>query len=756
MRIKKFKISVSYIHRGVSAVVFDRKLPFLFNKNYSYFILNEIPTINIISGPTPRVINRSGSGTTQFNVVGEIYDSTTNSLPISFSEITLTLLNGGVNYSQYLAPSEIYPYETDSTGNFDLTFGVASNTPPGNYTLRLDFNGTINLSSYPYSYQFDLPILTTSTSFINDLQIDAEASLLFWINGITSDIFNNPQITRDQDLTLTTRIHQAGIPIQDGEWVYFYDVTQDDLYIGADQTIGGNASIVYDTDGTTTAGPHLIYATWNNKYNYSYFILNDNISINLDICPQPREINRSGSIDRNFLIHGYLVDSFNGNPIKYGEINVYMYDGVTPATSYLDWVSGSLQLGTSGEIDLIYSVLSSTPAKNYTLEIEFDGIFIYTNPNYPQFFNLNGLTNLTETVPGINELKVKDPEDIDIFFLIEGNPTLPFYNDGNLPERFNEGDPINFTIIIQQGGSSGTGLVTLRDVYNDTIIASYNYLGGDNGYHEFPITATNWYAGLHQIKVEWGTYETFNTTYIIINESVNIFSNIDITTILRNVDGFTVWGTVQESGELLRGLIVNIRLFDNSMTDVSGLYLNGFPTSITTNDLGYFQFDQSIDLGCPQGNYFIRIDFNGSIFAPGIDLSDYMVHTNSSLIPININAGTFIVQDSWYTDYDSIYPEYSDEWIINDTLHVIGNLYWDNGLAMSNMFVNVTIKLLDGTVIAFNDTVQTDNFGLFNVSIFIDAYANWPALRDESEIWVYFDPIVNGVQYVEGSELEFT
>jgi hypothetical protein len=72
------------------------------------------------------------------------------------------------------------------------------------------------------------------------------------------------------------------------------------------------------------------------------------------------------------------------------------------------------------------------------------------------------------------------------------------------------------------------------------------------------------------------------------------------------------------------------------------------------------------------------------------------------------------------------------------------------------MYINVTIKLLDGTIIAFNDTVQTDSFGVFNVSIFISEDANWPYLREQSEIWVYFDPIIYGLQYVEGSEQEFT
>ncbi|MFX0104196.1 MAG: hypothetical protein ACFE75_01740, partial [Candidatus Hodarchaeota archaeon] len=140
----------------------------------------------------------------------------------------------------------------------------------------------------------------------------------------------------------------------------------------------------------------------------------------------------------------------------------------------------------------------------------------------------------------------------------------------------------------------------------------------------------------------------------------------------------------------------------------------------------------------------------------GIFQTDYMVHSNASLIPINITAGTYIIEDSWYTDYDFIYPEYSDRWIINDTLHVNGILSWDNGSVISGMTINVTVKLLDGTIIAFNDTVQTDSFGVFNVSIFIDEYAGWPDFRVESEIWVYFDPVINNAQYVEGSENEFT
>ncbi|MHA2130991.1 MAG: hypothetical protein ACW99L_13560, partial [Promethearchaeota archaeon] len=62
-------------------------------------------------------------------------------------------------------------------------------------------------------------------------------------------------------------------------------------------------------------------------------------------------------------------------------------------------------------------------------------------------------------------------------------------------------------------------------------------------------------------------------------------------------------------------------------------------------------------------------------------------------------------------------------------------------------------KLLDSTVVDFNDTVQTDALGQFNVSLIVDS--NWPSERIDTEIWVYFDPIFNSIDYVEPTELEF-
>ncbi|MFX1504102.1 MAG: transglutaminase-like domain-containing protein, partial [Promethearchaeota archaeon] len=449
-------------------------------RNYSYYILNEKPTINIISGPTPRVINRTGGGATEFNIVGEIFDSTNNSLPIKFSQISLILLKDGVNYSNYLAPSESYPYQTDSTGYFDLTFGVLPTTPPGNYTLRLDFNGTINLLSYPYSYQFNLPLLSTSASYTNELRIEGDASLLFWINGTAYDNYNNPRINRNEDLELTAFIHLSGIPVENGELVEFYDLTENNQFIGSATTIAGNATVIYQTNDSTTAGPHLIYAKWNNKYNYSYFILDAPITIDLDIWPENREVSKFGSFDTTFFIQGYLNDTLNFKPIKYGQISIHMFDG-GEIYNGLILQSGSYVTNQFGEIFAEFKVNDFVAIGNYSLEVWFNGTFRYSFPNNifnEHDFSLSYFSNLSIAD---NQLRVYDPNDINLYFWINGTPSLPTYYewDGNYPEQFTRGDIINFTVYIAQSGVEvDSGDVRIYNLYNNSyILDSYTYNG---------------------------------------------------------------------------------------------------------------------------------------------------------------------------------------------------------------------------------------------------------------------------------------
>ncbi|MFX1499634.1 MAG: transglutaminase domain-containing protein [Promethearchaeota archaeon] len=699
-------------------------------ENYSYFILNEVPIINIISGPSPQVINRSGAGTTEFNIVGEIYDSANNSLPISYSEITLIMRKGGLDYSSYLDPSEMYPYQTDSTGTFDLTFGVLDDTPPGNYTLRLDFNGTIDLSSYPYSYQFNLPILSTSSSFINKLKVDAEASFLFWINDTTSDNYDNPRINRDGDLNLTAYIHTAGNfsdYIRDGEQVEFYDVTQN-ILIGSDTTTDGYATVIYETNDTTTAGPHLIYAKWNNRENYSYFVLNDSININLDPWPRPRVLNKYDPTDY-FIIQGYLNDT-EDNPIKYGEISIHLFDDGAEIDAALRLISGSYESNQYGAIYAEVGIQSFVPTGNFTLEVWFNGTFIYSSPNNFNNEHDFSLTYINSTATTPDQLMVWDPNDIDIYLWIDGTPTLPTYyeGDGDHPEKYNRGAIINFTVFVNLTlGPADYDDVKIWDVFNSSyLLGIHTYDSFDGGYWNFTINTTSWNAGLHYIKVNWSSFAVFNYTYVIIDEKITIFPMISPdNTILRNVDSFSVSGTITDLGVPLRGLVLNVNLLDSTFTDVTGFYLIGSNT-MTINDDGSFLFSNSISLSCPYGQYWLNVTFNGDIDYTGIAQTDFMVH-NGSLIQINITARTYIV-----ANYDTRVEK--SGFYEGDDLYIYGTLYWDNGSVVANREVNVTIRDEFGNILA-TATQVTNPSGFFNISITIGLWD-----EDTTEVWANFYP----------------
>jgi len=705
-------------------------------RNYTlYSILGPIE-VNF-SSVNPTSVNKSDVIPDNTNVQGFVYDPI-NGQRVKNAMVNFILFQKGTSV---FVPNAFDPMakNTNSNGDFDEILSLNSSVSSGLYEIRVDFNGTWWISTPLGGFPFNIPNITDSSNRL-EFNVTEALPLLFdfLINGTTPSDYENPKINRNDVLNLTAYLQLGPDPISNGTLVEFYDVTQD-IPIGIAPTSSGYAQFNYSTDGSTIAGPHLIYAKYGPNYIYSYFILDEPISINLDICPSPREVNRSSSIGRDFLIHGYLNDSSNGNPIKYGIISVFLLDAGTPVDN-LNLVSGSYQLDETGEINLIFSVDEATNAQNYTLQVTFDGRF-----NYTHIFNLP-LANFIDSANGFYDLKVIDPYDIHIDFYIDGNPTLLVYNDTNLPERYNMGDIINYTVNITKSGDPATGIVTITDVFTGSVIDTYTLIESDNGYHEFYNNTNSWHAGLHQIRVDYeaGLITVIKTTYVIINESVNIFANSNKNSVLRGgLDSFIISGTVQGSGELLRGLEVNIRLINSTFDDVSG-YLIGVPTSIT--DVGDYQFTNLIDQTCPQGEYYIRIDFNGSISYTSISLSNYMVHNSSLLIPLNITAGTQLTSLSYSLEYDP----FPGNWTSCDTLYVLGNLKWDNNTAIAGVTINVTIiDLTDGNIVVYNDTVSTDLSGGFNVSIYIDVNDFWPSLKSNVEIRVSFDPIINSMDFVE-------
>ncbi|NVM17816.1 MAG: transglutaminase domain-containing protein [Candidatus Lokiarchaeota archaeon] len=718
-------------------------------ENHSYFILNEEPIINIFSGPTPREINRTavGASNTFFNIEGELLDRTTGR-PIRNSMVDLKLLRGGIDYSPYLIPSSTI--WTDFNGYFNLGFEVASNTPTGNYTLRLDFNGTINRMGHPmYPAFFNLPYINTSSTFTNELMVTTPTTLTFnfWIDGTPSDDYNQPVIYRNGYVNLSVYLESGGIPIGDGEWVDFYDVTQD-ILIGSTQTINGSTSLIYNTDFFTVAGPHQVYARWGPNYNYSYFILNAPIAINLESGPTPNIVARSGSTNRNFNLHGYVNDSTNLSPIKYARVFVYMYDEFfTDYTSYLNLTNGFLRLDESGEFDLTYKVISSTPRQNYTIIVAFDGWFMYSWPfivNNEHNFYLGGFSNFTSFDTGNLDLEVNDPEFLDILLSVEGNPTLPFYNNTNPPETYNFGETIHVQVQLVHAESFESRTVYIYDDYTNDLLDSYTFPSTSTGFVQFNLSTNDLHAGLLRFRVNYHTFSSFNTTYVVINDTISISINVDRNVIQRNFHQFNVDGVLQQNGTNLDGLLMGLILLNDSFVDVSGhLNLNG-PQIRTVYGGNYLYDNSGIFLSCPQGSYYILIYFTGSINDFGISLTNYMETEISMIIPINITAGTNI-----NGNYDTRVVK--DQFYFDDDLYAYGFLNWDNGTAMAFMEINVTIRDSVGNVLA-TATGFTDINGFFNISLLV---GSWP---DNAEVWVTFYPKDNfsapDYYYVEFFEIE--
>jgi len=696
-------------------------------ENYTYFILNEKPTINIISGPTPQKINRTGAGAsnTIFNIEGEFLDSTNNN-PIRFSRLNLTLLKDGTDYSHYLTPINII--WTDFNGYFNVDFEVATNTITGNYTLRLDFNGTINRMGHPiYPAFFILPYINTSSAFMNELIVTTPKTLIFnfWIDGNPSNDYYQPIINRNGNVNLSVYL-EWGNPL-DNEDIDFYDVTQGNS-LGTVQTINGRTSLIYNTDALTVAGPHLIYAKWGSNYNYSYFTLNDNITLDVQIGPSPNQISRGGE---TFTIQGTINDSSNGAPIKFTEIYIALFDeSMTDVSHHLS--SNIFQLDDTGTFDLTLSVESGTPAINYTINVGFYGVFIYSLPNnqfneFNFYFDIFTYNNFTSNDDGNFELRVIDPDDVAIQFWVDGNPALSFYDNFLLPERYNQGDFITFSVYVTQSGINvSDGTVTLTDVYINSQIGSHLFIAAENGRYDFIIDSSSWHAGLHKIRVQWSTFSAINTTFVIINETISISAFSSIPKIQRNVDNFNIYGSVQDGTVNLNGLDIKIILFDSNMNDVS-YYLN-LAGSQTINVFGgSYQFNvNSISINCPQGQYFFRIDFNGTISQPGIHVTNYMINMSSMLVPVNITAGTSI-----NGNYDTHHIK--DEFYINDTLYVYGFLNWDNGTGIAGKLVNITIRDSMGNLASASGF--TDGSGFFNISILVGT--GW---QDDTEVWVSFYP----------------
>ena len=322
-----------------------------------------------------------------------------------------------------------------------------------------------------------------------------------------------------------------------------------------------------------------------------------------------------------------------------------------------------------------------------------------------------------------------------VIFRINGTDTEVNYDNGTPPYVCARGGLINFTVIVYQGGSTVSGGdIRLYDWYNNSLthINTYTLIGTDLGYHNFTVDTSNWHAGLHLIKVYWSSYTTFNSTYIIIDEKVNIQTLQSSLLVQRNVTTFTISGDISEYGNDLRGLGIELVLLESgTLNDVSQyLIILGGRFQYISDD-GTFSFvNIKINESCPYGDYYIRIDYLGDIshidLPRTISLNNFMVHSNSSLVYVNVTAGTKFVNSYYYTQF------YPPGWFTNDICHIVGNLTWDNNTGIVGVYVNVSVQDGFGVEIASKSSLTTTD-GYFDITFTVGS--NWD---DDTRIFISF------------------
>jgi len=211
-----------------------------------------------------------------------------------------------------------------------------------------------------------------------------------------------------------------------------------------------------------------------------------------------------------------------------------------------------------------------------------------------------------------------------------------------------------------------------------------------------------------------------------LNETVKVEISADVNSVIRNVDWITASGFVNDtyttSNPEVKYVNVSIKLFNKSMVDYSN-YLNfdvGYSSYMIVQGPDWdYEFRFQVDISIPYGEYYLQVDFDGSIRdSTGpvfIDLNNYMNSSMSELKPLNISASTTITNGY----YDAFSSE-EDVWYVGEVIKINGTLLYDNGSAVVSTRMNITLEDPYGIVLKWNDTKYTDGSGNFYAEITIE------------------------------------
>jgi len=381
-------------------------------KNHSYFIIDEAIRIDLNPpNPVPNIINRSGSIDTAFNIKGTIVDDFFNR-PIKYAEITVNLIKNNNKFNTQLFP--IYPstnpYYCGADGTFDLNFDVSNTIPTGNYSLRIDFNGTFYYLSQDndYPHNFFLTYINTSSSTIMDLKIKDPYNILIalWIDGnetlSTYDNFYPPQsFNRNDNVNFTVRVIQDPIPV--GRDISLYDVYENRFWV-SQTNANGIAEFILQINETWVVGPHKIKVLYQfdgyDFLNYTFIILNGSKKVEIFIDKN----NATRNIDW-INVSGSVKDTYNYIKMKQVEVTIKLVNNSNDYSDYLIFQAGYypfmiISQNTNWDYTFIFKVNISIPYGKYDIRVDFNGTII----DYPDPYcsiNLNNYMMSNSSMPEV-------------------------------------------------------------------------------------------------------------------------------------------------------------------------------------------------------------------------------------------------------------------------------------------------------------------------------------------------------------------
>lgn len=690
----------------------------MFNRNMTMAVLVAQMDVLLISvSPDEVDVNPTLAGANATTVQANIYDHH-NGNPIKHAVLNPRVVDGGSAIADSVAPAGV---PVDENGEIDELVTISDSVAPGNYQFRVDFNASYSFENpltgepeayeppYPYNmYGFSSNTLPFKVNNSDDYLFDMR------INGYEmgeQDLY----LHRGDSLNFDVHLELQGSNSV-GQTVEIYD----SLF----EPMTPLATLITDGSGDATqnyvipnidrwvAGPHKLYAHWveeDRNNGTTNVVINETVDISVTSF-SPSTINRQGTAPTQFSIAVTLTDLSLAIGVPNAQISFIMSKSGFDRTSLFDGQSGAILTDASGDLVETFDIEDTAPLGTYSVYGVFSGLWALDGS---ETYTISSLSDATAP----QSLTVNDPNDIELQFSVNGQPTQESYT-GGLPasNRLSRGNSVTFTVRLRQGMQYPSGeLITF---INDKTGAT---IGSDvtdtNGYAS--INPSSWSstfsAGLMRVKAQYGSATNF--TQIFVSETIST-GDYTITTspagndYVRAVDTVTVSGYLEDVyGNRIKDAQVSLVIEDQFNTDVTGninTWLSeGGSTQFTADSNGQFlfQFEYSYAF---QGDYDIHVSFDGVFYddsasCPGA-WTDLTMNADSNEMANEAYAG---LQLTAYFNPNSGY--------LGVPITVWGDLTYDDGSALGASERDILVKFEDpsGTVLGTNDSetwIDSDSY----------------------------------------------